>query len=1445
MADSLAIALNEILQTLAGVSQGGAYRLVGPDGNIVAEAGHDAEICQATRRHCGTAFCHQHCWRRVRTEQGGISACASGAVQIVIPLTFGSRFLGHLYCGDFRLVDSPTDNAATWSEVSQRVQLDQTWLEGAYHKLPEKTREELEQLQQNLRKLLEDQILDKLLELRIKEVKTYIVKLDEVPRGELWRRIQDEVLLLARVGTFELFTVSPARDAITRECPPAENWDGRERFRDFAPAEATGSFTDSEGRLVLAVKHEDRLLAFMRVHSTQSGGFVKGDKDSERLRKLADALAEALSLRRHQRAEKILGELYLQMVGKTDHRLRLSLILKKCLALLDCQNGEVLLKKPVAMSDEPNALSDVRLDVVVREGIADEMLPLPSFTSGSQGLLRRVLATEQVVTVPDTSLDSEFYVQTEAAELRGKYPENIRMNLGRYQRSIRSCVKIPLTVGQEVRGVMCLHREREGHFYLGMVHVVELLARSAAAELACVLVSEEYSARADGFRTRMSKREELVQRVAGLEAGTARKRLFEMLATEAQELTGAYRAAVALINEDWTKVSVMAETDGWPRSQFELPIPLGNAEHNKSGVLKAILKGQSHLVSDVNAIDASYFSPTGDQGKVISSANIRLECGPNLLGVLVLDWTTPQTFDPVTRDMLETLARNYADAIHAYDVHQLTLKLDQMLREREPSKLKRVSVRELDYQPLLEHAARMIGVAEGALFLRDPDTGLFDLKANLMRPELVDEPGQSYALGEGLTGWIAKMNHAIHIRDLSNPEEVARVAPGAEWRDKIRDNDEIAIRGRRTSFLGAPLSMGSEVLGVLRFNIDSNWRPFDIFDESLAESISQRMGDWLYNYYEDARRIGQLQLLERIPGSRDSDEFIPHIYDAIETGIGRVGCHIRMGARIQEGRSQKPERVFLLKGKPKIPYWIPMHEVGASWKGPSRFHRINEDATGMVWNSHESFVEQDVAGPNSQCRAVKTPEWFLNHVGSVIVVPLMIDDEIVGTLHVYKPNPNSFTPAERDYLESIAHIAAMGLISLADRDRSETEKALRKVADVAVHQLLFHPESPQLDQHLMMDLLAVLKASLRARQGWFLWPSEGRDGFTVMESSGVPVSIVPRVSTSRLEAILKPNGFQLAFGLGKDDEIRRWVNDWTASPKEQESYLQRAKELQYLLIAMKDDHQTSTVFCLEADPEHVISYEDAKSLKEILDQIHQNFHLALEFLKTRQHEQQRFEEAARPLCLIGATASSMEHSLRGPVDNLVKSLEYLTKQPRDPEQIQHKLEYMRAQVGSLNSSVQKLISVSGGKQRSVPVSLQAIVDQAIVHTHELLPCVEQTSRDTSLLVLAAEKLLSDAFELLLMNAAEAAKEHRGSAARVSVEVDSANGNHRVRISDNGPGMDVSSSMRPFVSTKGTQRGLGLPTALFLIRIHGGRLDIDSAKGRGTTVTVTLPPCLPG
>ena len=45
---------------------------------------------------------------------------------------------------------------------------------------------------------------------------------------------------------------------------------------------------------------------------------------------------------------------------------------------------------------------------------------------------------------------------------------------------------------------------------------------------------------------------------------------------------------------------------------------------------------------------------------------------------------------------------------------------------------------------------------------------------------------------------------------------------------------------------------------------------------------------------------------------------------------------------------------------------------------------------------------------------------------------------------------------------------------------------------------------------------------------------------------------------------------------------------------------------------------------------------------------------------------------------------------------------------------------------------------------------------------------------------------------------------------------------------------------PFFSTKGMGRGLGLASALGIVRAHAGGIRVASAPGLGTTVSVVLP-----
>jgi nitrogen fixation/metabolism regulation signal transduction histidine kinase len=65
----------------------------------------------------------------------------------------------------------------------------------------------------------------------------------------------------------------------------------------------------------------------------------------------------------------------------------------------------------------------------------------------------------------------------------------------------------------------------------------------------------------------------------------------------------------------------------------------------------------------------------------------------------------------------------------------------------------------------------------------------------------------------------------------------------------------------------------------------------------------------------------------------------------------------------------------------------------------------------------------------------------------------------------------------------------------------------------------------------------------------------------------------------------------------------------------------------------------------------------------------------------------------------------------------------------------------------------------------------------------------------------------------------------------------------LRVTDTGVGMDDEALGRvfePYFSTKATGTGLGLPIARRNVELSGGRIDVESARGHGTTVILRLP-----
>ena len=68
---------------------------------------------------------------------------------------------------------------------------------------------------------------------------------------------------------------------------------------------------------------------------------------------------------------------------------------------------------------------------------------------------------------------------------------------------------------------------------------------------------------------------------------------------------------------------------------------------------------------------------------------------------------------------------------------------------------------------------------------------------------------------------------------------------------------------------------------------------------------------------------------------------------------------------------------------------------------------------------------------------------------------------------------------------------------------------------------------------------------------------------------------------------------------------------------------------------------------------------------------------------------------------------------------------------------------------------------------------------------------------------------------------------------------------RIRIRDDGPGIKLEERRHlfdPFYSARQAGRGLGLglSKAWRIVANHGGRIEVDSQPGSGSTFTVVLP-----
>ena len=232
-------------------------------------------------------------------------------------------------------------------------------------------------------------------------------------------------------------------------------------------------------------------------------------------------------------------------------------------------------------------------------------------------------------------------------------------------------------------------------------------------------------------------------------------------------------------------------------------------------------------------------------------------------------------------------------------------------------------------------------------------------------------------------------------------------------------------------------------------------------------------------------------------------------------------------------------------------------------------------------------------------------------------------------------------------------------------------------------------------------------------------------------------------------------------------------------------------------------------------------------------------------LERRRVEQQLFE--SEKLAAVGRLAASIAHEVNNPLEAIKNSL-YLMQGNRDNDKSQRFLDIARKETERVSHIIRQML---GFARRSGEVE-QVDVNQLI---EETLVLVDKKLKQSGVKVVRAfdaylpqvrarADQLRQVFLNLILNAQQAI-EGTGiitiSTARSDEQA--LQPSISIQISDTGVGIseeDVARIFEPFFSTRkkgGT--GLGLWVTQDIVRQHGGRIEVTSEHGHGTTFTIIL------
>ncbi len=274
--------------------------------------------------------------------------------------------------------------------------------------------------------------------------------------------------------------------------------------------------------------------------------------------------------------------------------------------------------------------------------------------------------------------------------------------------------------------------------------------------------------------------------------------------------------------------------------------------------------------------------------------------------------------------------------------------------------------------------------------LYEPATQMLRMRAGYGYPQSSDTSGFDVKLGEGVVGWVAQTRQSARVGDVQHDARYVPTYPATR------------------SELAVPLLMADRLIGVM--NVESETlNAFTLDDERLLEVLAGQLTVLIENarlHEETQQRLAEVSTLYTFAEQLTSSIDLPTLLDSIVVTLKEV-LHCR-GVSISllnpETRTLEIRAAAGLQPK---------------WRQAAKL-KVGEGISGKVAATATSLYVPDA-------RDLPDFIFFDPVVRSLLVVPLMVKDRVIGTLAIDQTIPDAFSADDERTLAIAAAQAAVAI----------------------------------------------------------------------------------------------------------------------------------------------------------------------------------------------------------------------------------------------------------------------------------------------------------------------------------------------------------------------------------------------------------------------------------